>query len=130
MLASGVNASVEILLDLKVLDNCFDYKVALRQQTHIIVEVAGLNTAGISLVHQWCRVSFKHVVHSCFGQYAAIGRTVGDHVEQNDRYAGVGDVGCDTSAHDTGTDHSDLVYIDHTPTVSITVAIPWPPPIH
>ena len=86
--------------------------------------------AGISPVHQRSRVGLKHIVHSCFGQHAAVGRTIGDHVEQNDRYAGVSGMGCDTGAHDTGADHSDLVYIRHVPTVSNTVAIPWPPPIH
>ncbi len=130
MLASGVYPSVEILLDFQVLYNCFDHQVAFRQQAQIIIEIACLNTAGISLVHQRGRVGLKHIVHSCFGQHTAVGRTIGDHVEQNDRYAGVSDMGCDTGAHDTGSNHSDLVYIRHTPTVSITVAIPWPPPMH
>ncbi|MEI9984975.1 MAG: hypothetical protein WDN69_18270 [Aliidongia sp.] len=55
--------------------------------------------------------------------------TLRHDVQQDDRDAGIGDMGGDAAAHHAGAEYGG--FLDrHDQTASRMVAMPWPPPMH
>ena len=120
---------VERALGLGALDDRLDDPIAIGEQADIVLDVAGGDAAGVSLMHEGCGVGLEHPLDGAFGDGAAVRAVPGGDVEKHHRHPGVGDMGGDTGAHDAGADHRRLADFDH-PAASSTVAIPWPPPMH
>src|SRR5271166_1777357 len=120
---------VERLLDVEALDHRLDDPVAIGEETEMIFDVACGHEFGGGLAHEGRRIGLEQFRHRAFGDGAAVWIILGDDVEEQDRDAGVGDMGGDARAHHAGADDGYFFDVAHH-TASRTVAMPWPPPMH
>ena len=127
-LADPVELAVEGALDVQLLDHRLDDPVDLAKTLQIVLEIAGGHQPRRLPAHEGRRIGLGHALERAARERVPIGGAGRHDVEQQDRDAGVGDLGGDAGAHDPGADHRRP--LDRHQIASSTVAIPWPPPMH
>ena len=129
ILAHRFQLLIERAFDIGSLDDRLDDPVAVGHAVEMIIDIAGRDAFGVALVHKGRGIGLDQPFDRAFGDRIAVDRAFRNDIEQHDRHAGIGDVGCDSGTHHPGADHRDLFDTAHD-TASRIVAMPWPPPIH
>ncbi len=100
-LAVLVDLAVQRLLDFKVFNNDLDHKIALGKPLQVILNIARPDSFGIALVHQRRWVGFQHSLDSAFCDRVPVRPFLGEDIEQDYVYPGVGRLGGNARTHDT-----------------------------
>ena len=122
-LAGGLDFFVKGLFEVEPFDDRLDDPVAIGNQAHIVVDVAGGDQMGAQFVHQRRRVGLEQLFHRPFGDGASVVAVLGGDIEQHHRHAGIGDLRRDPGAHDAGAENGGFFDLGHF-VASRTVAIP------
>jgi hypothetical protein len=107
-LAHGIDGTVDLLLDVDPLEDGLDDPVAVGEQVEVVLEVAGGDEPARRSENSGAGFVFLSFSIADLARTSRSAGPSGHDVEQHHRHAGVGDVGGDAGAHDTGAEHADL----------------------
>src|SRR6185369_8806491 len=110
------------------LDDRLDDPVDVFQLIEIVFDIARRDQLRRSPRHQRGGIGLLQLLNGALGDGAPIVTVLRHYIQQQDRHAGIGDLGGDAAAHHARADDASL--LDGHSTASRMVAMPWPPPMH
>ena len=126
--ANAIDLAVNRLLDVKFFNHRLNDPISFSDEDEVVLNIAAGDSLSVALLHERRRLSFQHALNGVQCEFASLLCTFRHDIEKNHIDAGIGHVGGDTAAHQTGADYRN--FIDHHQAASSTVEMPWPPPIH